>query len=146
MHFSEYDTRVGAYALILDGDSVLLSWWTGQSHPEWASWTLPGGGVEFGEQIESAVVREVFEETGYRVELDDYLTSHSFAQYATEDRRPFASVRIVFVAHIVGGQLGTVEVDGSTERAEWIRLDQLDEAGPRVELVDIALAALRRRA
>lgn len=145
MHFTQYDTRVGAYALIFDGDRVLLSWLAVLPTQEVAAWTLPGGGVEFGEQLESAVVREVFEETGYKVELDGYLTSHSFAQYATEDRRPFSSVRVIFTAHIVGGSLGTVEVDGSTERAEWIHLDRLDEAGPRVELVDVALDAWRRR-
>ncbi|WP_197510630.1 NUDIX hydrolase [Tessaracoccus coleopterorum] len=84
MDFRDYDTRVGAYALIFDGDSVLLTWWNGQGRPDWASWTLPGGGVELGEQVEGAVIREVFEETGFRVELDDYLTTHSWARMDDE--------------------------------------------------------------
>lgn len=32
-------------------------------------WELPGGRIEFGEAPEEAVVREVFEETGYQVEI-----------------------------------------------------------------------------
>lgn len=145
MQLGEFDTRVGAYALIFDGESVLLSWWNGESRPQLASWTLPGGGVEFGEQLEGAAIREVFEETGYRIELEDYLTSGSFAMTGDGLRRPLHRVRVVFTARIVGGRLGTIEVGGSTDRAAWIPLAELDQAGPRLDLVDMALDAWRRR-
>jgi len=145
MDFRDYDTRVGAYALIFDGDSVLLTWWNGNGRPDWASWALPGGGVELGEQVEGAVIREVFEETGFRIELDDYLTTHSWARVDEDHPRPFNAVRIVFTAHIVGGTLGVVEVGGTTDRAEWVPLDRLDEIGPRGQLVDVALDTWRRR-
>jgi 8-oxo-dGTP diphosphatase len=36
-------------------------------------WSIPGGRVEFGETLASAVVREVFEETGLEVVADSYL-------------------------------------------------------------------------
>ena len=145
MNFTDYDTRIAAYALIIDEGRVLLSWFNGLRHPERASWTLPGGGVEFGEALEGAVLREVFEETGYRIELDGYLTSRSFGTTGDEDGRAKHIVGIIFLAHVVGGTLGTVEVGGSTDRAEWIPLDQLDAAGPRVEGVNVALAAWQGR-
>src|SRR5690606_18269322 len=73
LHFTEYDTRVAAYALIIDGlDRVLLGGFNGST----PGWTLPGGGVKYGEQLEEAVVREVFEETGYQVELGEFLAAH----------------------------------------------------------------------
>jgi 8-oxo-dGTP diphosphatase len=36
-------------------------------------WSIPGGRVEFGEALEAAVVREVFEETGIEVVCDKFL-------------------------------------------------------------------------
>ena len=32
-------------------------------------WVLPGGGIEKNESIETAIVREIYEESGYRVKI-----------------------------------------------------------------------------
>jgi 8-oxo-dGTP diphosphatase len=48
----------------------------------------------------------------------------------------------VFEATITGGELGTTEVDGSTDLAAWVPLAQL-EGQPRTDIVDVALAARR---
>ena len=54
---------------------------------------------------------------------------------------------MVFDAEIVGGVLGTLEVGGSTDRAEWLPLDDLLRLDgvdlPRSGIVDVALAAWR---
>ena len=60
-------SRVSAYGLILDGDRILLCRLS-KELPRWeGSWTLPGGGLEFGESPEAAMIREVEEETGLQV-------------------------------------------------------------------------------
>lgn len=141
LNFTEYDTRVAAYAVIVDDRGILLSWWNGGAHPERAAWTLPGGGVDFAEQIEDAVIREVREETGYDAELVDFLMTDSTWAMDDADRgRPFKAVRIVYVARIVGGTLGTLEVDGSTDRAEWVPWHAA-RTGRTVSLVQRAIAA-----
>lgn len=61
MEYTDYDTRLAAYGVITDGDRVLLA---KLRFPEAGTWTLPGGGVEFDETVEQAVVREIREETG----------------------------------------------------------------------------------
>ncbi|GAB3197134.1 hypothetical protein GCM10027062_08130 [Nocardioides hungaricus] len=43
-----------------------------------------------------------------------------------------------------GGELGTTEVGGSTDRAAWVPLAEL-EGQPRATIVDIALAAREAR-
>ncbi|MGC4939433.1 NUDIX hydrolase [Kribbella sp. DT2] len=142
MHFTEYHTRLAAYALIVDdAEQVLLTWYNGSGRGE-ACWSLPGGGVEYDETVEEAVVREVLEETGYQVVLHEPLAVHSFTAGAEPDRPlPFKSLRVVYRASIVGGSLGTLEVGGTTDYAEWSAPDTIE--GPRADIVDVALAAWR---
>ncbi|MFC6705330.1 NUDIX hydrolase [Flexivirga alba] len=145
MHFTDYDTRLAAYAVIVRDEQILLTWYNGKGHGK-AGWTLPGGGVEYDESVEDGVVREVFEETGYHVALGGPLTTDSFT---TPDGRvggrAFKSVRILFDATITGGDFGTTEVDGSTDFARWIPLAETGEMGYRSRIVDIALRQVARR-
>jgi 8-oxo-dGTP diphosphatase len=146
VHFTEYHTRLAAYALIVDeSERILLAWYNGSGRGE-ACWTLPGGGVEYDESVEQAVIREVLEETGHRVDLLGPLTVHSFtAAGGVERSLPFKSVRIVYRAAVTGGSLGTLEVDGTTDYAEWVPLDQIGLAQPRADIVDVAVDAWRAR-
>jgi len=134
------DMRVGAYAVIVDErDRILLSHWIEGRRP---AWTMPGGGLEAGEDPERAARREVREETGYRVDIGELLGIHSRVippgqriHGAATD--PLHSLRIVYRARITGGRLRN-EVDGSTDRAEWFPLTSVRTLA-RVKLVDIAL-------
>ena len=95
LHFTEYDTRLAAYAVIVDDeDRILLALWN-EVEPQ--LWTMPGGGVELDETPDEGVVREVREETGYDVELVGLLGVNSnvipAADRADSDR-PAKSVRL----------------------------------------------------
>jgi 8-oxo-dGTP diphosphatase len=58
-----YRHRAGVYAVLRDGDGLLL---THQAAPV-PEFQLPGGGIDPGESPLRALHREVFEETGWRV-------------------------------------------------------------------------------
>ena len=58
--------RVAAYALCRDEHGRILLCHIAPSVGAGDLWTLPGGGLEFGEPPASAVLRELHEETGYR--------------------------------------------------------------------------------
>ena len=58
-----YRARPGAYAVLLRGDRILL---THQAEPT-PEFQLPGGGIDPGEGPLTALGREVYEETGWRI-------------------------------------------------------------------------------
>jgi ADP-ribose pyrophosphatase YjhB (NUDIX family) len=62
----------GVGGLVEDEDGRLLFVREGDSYEDGA-WKLPGGGVEAGESHEDAVVREVREETGVTVGVEELL-------------------------------------------------------------------------
>lgn len=58
-----YTPRPGAYAIIDAGDGILATF----QHAPWPELQLPGGGIDPGESPLQALMREVMEETGYRI-------------------------------------------------------------------------------
>lgn len=134
------DLRVAAYGVITDdAGRVLLARW---NPGLFAKWTLPGGGMDPGEHPEATARREVFEETGYQIEIDELLGVDSLV-IPGHDRlipadEPVQGLRIVYRARVVGGEL-TFEADGSTDMAAWVDPAEIS-ALERVSLIDFALA------
>ncbi|MBM4824569.1 MULTISPECIES: NUDIX hydrolase [Streptomyces] len=138
--------RVAAYAVcVRDGQLLLARSPAPDGTPEWV---LPGGGMEHGEDPHETVVRELAEETGYRVEVTGLLGVDS-SRHVWPARRPFGravdhhGLRIVYEGRVVGGDLAH-EVNGSTDMAAWHDLDAVP-ALRHIRLVDIALRLWRER-
>lgn len=67
--------RIGVFALIFDEEHILLSH---RRDIDW--WNLPGGGMELGETVDEALRREVREETGLEVEVEQLVGVYSKPQ------------------------------------------------------------------
>jgi ADP-ribose pyrophosphatase YjhB (NUDIX family) len=92
-----FNPVVGAGALVeTDGRVVLVRRGV---EPKAGYWSLPSGYVEADELAEAAAVREMEEETGLQIEIDDLLGVYSFGH------EPQTGVLILYSAHAVGGQL-----------------------------------------
>ena len=133
------DMRVAAYCIIVEGQRILLSHWNEGGN---SGWTLPGGGIDPGEDPRDAAIREVFEETGYHAELDELIGVDSRVlpeahRVAGTGTGPLHTLRIVYRAHVTGGEL-TNEVDGSTDEARWFELAEV-EGLRKVSLVNAGL-------
>lgn len=126
--------RLGAYAWCERDGAVLLTRVSDQG-PGGGLWTLPGGGLDFGEDPEAGATREVLEETGYAVELGVLVGVRNavLEPAQTISGHRVQTVGIVYRGTITGGTL-TTEFEGSTDAAAWIPLAALDGL-PSVDLL-----------
>ena len=118
--------RVAAYAVCRDGERLLCCR-LAPGEPSPGSWTLPGGGIDFGERPEDAVVRELAEETGLvgRVDRIAAVRSRVFPGRLSDGRpREMHAIALLYRATITGGALRD-EPHGSTDRAAWLTRGEL---------------------
>ena len=137
--------RVAAYAVIVRDERILLSklapWITTNEQ-----WTLPGGGIDHGEDPRHAVVREIREETGLDAVVGEQARVYSAhqARMRRDGRRSdYHALRIVYDGWVPpdAPEPRVVEVDGSTVDSAWLPLgDVLDGTVPTVPMVQQALA------
>jgi 8-oxo-dGTP diphosphatase len=117
--------RVSTYGVARDGDAVLMVRIATFGGGDVGRWMLPGGGLEHGEPPEAAVVRELAEETGYRVQVERLLEVGSDHRVLA-DGTDFHGVYVVYAVTVVGGDL-RAEEDGSTDGVRWMSRAELDE-------------------
>jgi len=137
-------TRISAYAVVVEHDHLLLCRLSSDMLHA-GMWTLPGGGIEFGEDPEAAMIREVEEETGLRVSAAG-LAGIDSVTHETPGRS-FHGIRIVYFADVVGGADVVdgelrYEEDGTTDMCRWQPIESLADL-PVVELVTSVLPMVR---
>ena len=135
-------TRIAAYGLITEADRLLLCRISSRLPDLAGSWTLPGGGLEFGEDPVDAMIREVREETGLVVRPGGLAGIDSL--HLERDGRAFHSLRVIYFARITGGELRN-ETDGTTDLCAWHPTRDAS-ALPVVDLVHRGLELIAERA
>lgn len=138
------ETRVGAYAFCVRGDGAVLLARMAPNSPDAGLWTLPGGGVEFGEHPDDAVLRELREETGLIGERGQVVAvySHTYSRSPTRARPPFQHLGLIYEVRVEEGEL-LHEVGGSTDVCQWVAQAELP-SHPLVELAAFAVSELIR--
>ncbi len=119
--------RLGCSALIRDesGEKILLT-----QRADNGQWCLPGGGVDPGESVEEAIIREIDEETGLKARVTRligvYSDPHKLVEYP--DGNKVQIVALSFEAEIIGGELALSNETtdfGYFTLAEIVKMDVL---------------------
>jgi 8-oxo-dGTP diphosphatase len=121
--------RTAAYGVVTSSRGVLLTELSELTSAP-GRWTLPGGGLDPGEEPVAALHREVWEESGQRIEsvrLLEAHTSHWIGRAPSGRLEDFHAVRIVYAAWCPAPTDPVVhDVGGSTAGVRWVPRDQLD--------------------
>ncbi len=109
-------------ALIFDGPRILLVERAREPLKGW--WSLPGGVVEPGELLRDAVIREVHEETGLRIEPLEVAEIFERILRDSEGRVEYHYVLIDYVCRVLGG---TLSASDDAANARWFTLEELSD-------------------
>ena len=115
--------RVGCGALIInDKGEVLLLKRGKKTRNQAGLWCQPGGGVDYGETVEQAIIREIKEELGIEIQLVKYLC-YTDQILSDEDQHWIA---ISYLGKIVKGEAQNLEPHKHEEIA-WFSINSLPD-------------------
>lgn len=84
-------------------------------------WTLPGGGVEHGEDPAQAALRELREETGLTGTIERLIGVHSNVYTGPTSGDNIHGIRLIYLVHAEAAPI-RAETAGSTDDARWVHV------------------------
>ncbi|MEO5937256.1 MAG: NUDIX hydrolase [Terriglobales bacterium] len=112
---------VGVGAVVLDARKVLLI--RRGSEPLKGQWSLPGGGLETGEQLVDGLRREVREETGLEIDVLGLAGVYDRIMPDAVGKTQFHYVLVDYVCRVAGGRL---RAGGDAAEVRWVDESELD--------------------
>ena len=109
--------------------------------PAHGLYTLPGGGVELGETLEEAVIREVREETGLDVEP---VALAGYRQAIARDAAGAVERHFVILPFAARWLAGEPRLNEELSDARWLRPSELGALPTTPGLADIVATAFKR--
>lgn len=96
-HIYRGKVRVRVCGLLINEQGLLL---LRHNHlgPKGHIWAPPGGGVEFGHQVQDVLKQEFLEETGLVVQIGDYLFTNEYID------QKYHAIELFFLVHAREGQ------------------------------------------
>ncbi len=125
----------GVGAVLIRENRVLLV--KRRHEPGKGLWSIPGGIVEVGEPVEEAIVREVKEETGFNIKVEEPLDVTDVIIRDEKERIKFHYILVSFLGKIVGGSLA--EAPAKSEIC-WATKDQIED----MSITQTALKLLKK--
>lgn len=131
---------VGVGAVVWRGDRVLLI--RRGKPPKQDTWSIPGGRQELGETVAAAAQREVWEETGLTITVQDVV---AVADLIERDDDGNVQVHYTLVDVLAEWTDGEARAADDATAATWARLDELPKYNLWSETERIIRLAAQRR-
>lgn len=106
----------GAAAVIVSHNKLLMV-----KERESMGWSIPSGGIEAGESPEQACIREVWEETGFKIEVKKPLHIKETA------RKNYEVTTYYFLCEVIEGQISYQDPDDAIEEIAWKTYEEVLE-------------------
>jgi 8-oxo-dGTP diphosphatase len=112
---------VGIGAVIIQNGKIALI--KRGNEPSKGKWTIPGGLVELGENLEAAVIRETKEETLLEVENPQLIGVVDNVDLDEQDKVKYHYVIIDYLVHVKSG-----DIQAASDAAElrWVPFDEVE--------------------
>ena len=113
---------VGVGAIIIHNGKILLE--KRRNDPGKGKWSVPGGLVELGENIEETVLREVKEETNLEVENPQHV---DVVTHISLDKNGKIKYHFVIIDYLVKVKRGTLKAASDAEKLQWVPFDDVEK-------------------
>jgi 8-oxo-dGTP diphosphatase len=113
---------VGVGAIIICDGKLLLE--KRKNEPGRGKWSIPGGLVELGENVEQTVMREVKEETGLEVENPEHI---DVVDNIIRDENGEIKYHFVIIDYFVKLKGGKLEAGSDAGELRWVALNEVEK-------------------
>lgn len=111
---SELTWRPSAYGIIVHDGQILLT-------EQYQKFILPGGGIDFGETPEQAVIREVKEETGFDIKNPKLVEVQSdFFSYQDDGQAQMCHLQTLLMFFLCEFAGGEASINGFTQEEQLV--------------------------
>lgn len=121
---SELSWRPSVYGILIKDNKILLS-------KQWDGYDFPGGGMHIHENIEEALTREFWEETGIKVKVGKIAHCESEFFIPKFHQEKWNCILVYFFCEYVSGELSKDNGDEFEkeymEMPEWVDLNDIDK-------------------
>lgn len=113
---------VGIGAVIIKGNKIVLI--KRGNEPSKGKWTIPGGLVELGENLEQAVIRETEEETCLNVENPSLIDVVDNVDLDEKGKVKYHYVIIDYLVHVKNGE---IKASSDAEEMRWVPFEEVED-------------------
>jgi 8-oxo-dGTP diphosphatase len=106
--------------IVKDGKIALIK---RGNEPARGKWTIPGGLVELGENLEAAVIREAKEETLLDVDKPELIDVVDQMEKDAEGKYRYHYVIIDYLVHVMGGEVAAAS---DAEELHWVPFSEVE--------------------